>query len=217
MRVPQDVIDFYEDISRIDPEDKNELEAYYTEYSAGDEEQIYLHMDQWGTTRLEAIAELSGAGQLGDPIADVNSLKYYDKDTGDLVYVDRYEYLDVSRNYRVNRYDAGGVLRATRTYSADGTLQSEEIYGDQKRVTNTYLATIEDVRAVRYNVNGMVRTITRIIPTVPVADYLEGAVNISFATTDDGDVRWEQIESLDEISYGWNVYTNFDINLTITY
>lgn len=217
MRVPQDVIDFYEDISRIDPEDKNELEAYYTEYSAGDEEQIYLHMDQWGTTRLEAIAELSGAGQLGDPIADVNSLKYYDKDTGDLVYVDRYEYLDVSRNYRVNRYDAGGVLRATRTYSADGMLQSEEIYGDQKRVTNTYLATIEDVRAVRYNVNGMVRTITRIIPTVPVADYLEGAVNISFATTDDGDVRWEQIDSLDEISYGWNVYTNFDINLTITY
>ena len=63
----------------------------------------------------------------------------------------------------------------------------------------------------------MVRTITRIIPTVPVADYLEGAVNISLATTDDGDVRWEQIDSLDEISYGWNVYTNFDINLTITY
>ena len=76
-------------------------------------------MDQWGTTRLEAIAELSDAGQLGDQIADVNSLKYYDKDTGDLVYVDKYEYLDINRKYRVNRYDAGGGLRATRTYSAD--------------------------------------------------------------------------------------------------
>ena len=217
LRTPQDVLDFYDDISRIDTLEKTELEAYYDEYSAGDEEQIYLHMEQWGTTRLEAISELSGAGQLGDPIADVNCLKYYDKSTGELTYIDKYTYTDGEKNYKVERYDNQGVLRATRNYSSNNVLLNEEIYGDKKKVTNTYLATIEDVRAVRYNVNGVVRTITRIIPTVPVADYLEGNVNISFATTNDGDIKWQQVGSTDVINYDWNVYANYDVNLTITY
>lgn len=216
LRTPQDVLDFYEDISRITSSAKGELESYYVQYNSADEKQIYLHMDQWGTTRLEAISELSTAGQLGDPIADANCVKYYDSDEN-LVYVDKYTYTDSDKNYRIDRYDADNVLRATRTYTSSDTLVSEEIYGDKKKVTNTYLATISAVSAVRYNVSGAVRTVTRITPTVPVADYLEGAVNISFATTDDGDIRWEQVDSTEEITYDWNVYTNYDINLTIKY
>lgn len=217
LRTPQDVLDFYFDISRISNLDKAKLEAYYDEYCAGDERQIYLHMDQWGTTRLEAIAELSKAEQLGEPIADSNSVKQYDEETGELVYVDKYRYLDVNRNYTIDRYDVNGVLRASRTYSADNKLVDEEIYGDYEKITNTYLATIDEIRNVRYNVGGLVKTITRIKPTVPVAEYLEGRINVSFSATDDGTVRWEQVYDTEKIFYDWFKFANFKVNLDIKY
>ena len=58
---------------------------------------------------------------------------------------------------------------------------------------------------------------TRITPTVPVKDYVSGGITASFSQTDDGQVRWVQVENPEQLSYDWNVYTNFDINLTIKY
>ena len=83
LKTPADVIAFYRSLgdgSRFTEEELNMLEAYYVEYNAYDEEQIYLHMDQFGSTRKEAIEELKAASQLSAPISNANCIKLLDSD-----------------------------------------------------------------------------------------------------------------------------------------
>ena len=69
----------------------------------------------------------------------------------------------------------------------------------------------------RRNVNGRVTQLTRIVPTTAINRYTAGYVDISFTKTDDGDIRWEQLNDIEKRIYNWNTFTNFDINLTIRY
>ena len=218
LRTPKDVLDFYTTIGKIKSAERTTMEEYYKQYDAADEEQIYLYMEQFGATRLEAVDALKKAKQLKEHISDASCLRYYAKDDEDLlVYVDRYFNNVVSGGYNVERVDNEGIVRIVRKHEADGTLIEEQINGDSDITSETYSVTVEEITTRGYNVHGAIKTLTRITPTVPVKDYVSGGITASFSQTDDGQVRWVQVENPEQLSYDWNVYTNFDINLTIKY
>lgn len=102
IKTPKDVIEFYKSLgdgSRFKEKELGLLENYYVQYNQYDEEQIYLHMKQFGSTRLEAVKELGDAKQLGKPISNAKCLKYYDSQTNELKYIDRYGYLQYPGRY----------------------------------------------------------------------------------------------------------------------
>ena len=225
LRVPSDVIQFFYEIGRITAEEREMLTRYYAQYDDYDEEQIYMYMDSMGATRLDAIAMMSreDAGhehchQLKDPISDADCVRQYDADKK-LVYVDRYT--STTGGFTVYRTDAEGVLRAQRTYIYDedgNVVLSEEIINkDSEAVSRVYLVTAVYADAPARDVNGRVRNLTRIVPATAIARYSQGYVDISFTKTDDGEIRWEQVTNTDTINYDWNVYSNYNINLTVKY
>ena len=170
--------------------------------------------------------------QLKAPIADVHCIKQYDAE-GKLIYVDKYsdEYTLTTKDvegeqvkytaFKVSRTDADLVLRAERVYIYKDehtvVLYEETLHKDSEKVSRVYLVTAKEAKVVARDYNGRVKNLTRITPTTAIAQYTEGYVNISFKKTDDGEIRWEQVNNVDEIIYDWNVYANFDINVTVKY
>lgn len=219
LRTPKDVIDFYStlgDGSRFSPLELKKLEDYYVEYNSADEEQIYLHMEQFGTTRLEAKEELKKVGQLGEPIADASCLRYYDKETKELVYVDRYN--SSTDNYTIRRTDVTNELRVTRHYLADGTLESEKYETIAVPYVNMFLATVKDCSYGTYSFPGAVKQLTCIVPEAPIGYYRDGSyINLAFTKTHDGRVQWEEVPNLERMKFDWNVYSKVDVNIQLEY
>lgn len=240
LRCPADVIQFFYEIGRITSDERDKLNStYYSQYDEYDEHQIYLYMSSMNATRGEAIAMMTRSDgshthcyQLKEPIADSHCVKQYDSE-GKLVYVDKFsdEYQlqahtteGRDENYtafKVTRTDVDLVVRAERTYIYKDAhtivLYEEVLHKDSERVSRVYLITAKEARVTARDYNGRVKNFTRITPTTAIAKYTEGYVNISFRKTDDGEVRWEQVENTDVIEYDWNVYANYDINLTVKY
>ena len=198
-----------------------------------------MYMDSMNATREEAIAMMTREDtshthcyQLKAPIADAYCVKQYDENNN-LVYVDKYsdEYVistkDVSGDavkytaFKVTRIDANLVVRAERVYIYKDehtvVLYEETLHKDSEKVSRVYLVTAKEAKVVARDYNGRVKNLTRITPATAIAQYTEGYVNISFKKTDDGEIRWEQVDNTDEIIYGWNVYANYNINLTVKY
>ena len=69
----------------------------------------------------------------------------------------------------------------------------------------------------RYSVGGIIKELVRLGLSVPVKKYVSGTITISYAQTDDGEIRWTQVDNDLEMTFDWNVYTNFDINLDLKY
>lgn len=240
LRCPSDVIQFFYEIGRITSEERDKLRSiYYAQYDEYDEHQIYMYMDSMNATREEAIAMMTREDtshthcyQLKAPIADAYCVKQYDENNN-LVYVDKYsdEYVistkDVSGDavkytaFKVTRIDANLVVRAERVYIYKDehtvVLYEETLHKDSEKVSRVYLVTAKEAKVVARDYNGRVKNLTRIIPATAIAQYTEGYVNISFKKTDDGEIRWEQVDNTDEIIYDWNVYANYNINLTVKY
>ena len=226
LHCPSDVIQFFYEIGRIDTDERDKLTQYYVQYDEPDEEQIYLYMDQMNASRLDAIAMMTRQDvghehcyQLKDPISDADCVRYYDiNDETKLIYIDRYS--ESNNGFTVTRTDNSGVVRAVRTYIYQGNnivLQEEKINNDSESVSKIYLMTAQYADNPRRNVNGRVTQLTRIVPTTAINRYTAGYVDISFTKTDDGDIRWEQLNDIEKRIYNWNTFTNFDINLTIRY
>lgn len=240
LRCPSDVIQFFYEIGRITSEERDKLRGtYYVQYDEYDEHQIYMYMDSMNATRTEAISMMTRNDtshehcyQLKAPIADVHCIKQYDAE-GKLIYVDKYsdEYTLTTKDvegeqvkytaFKVSRTDADLVLRAERVYIYKDehtvVLYEETLHKDSEKVSRVYLVTAKEAKVVARDYNGRVKNLTRITPTTAIAQYTEGYVNISFKKTDDGEIRWEQVNNVDEIIYDWNVYANFDINVTVKY
>ena len=240
LRCPRDVITFFYEIGRISQEERMKLlNTYYMQYDEYDEHQIYMYMDKMEATREAALDVMSNTvkgahcHQLKEPIATADSVKQYDED-GNLMYIDTYseEYdltvqnaeggTDTYVAFDVVRKDADNIERKKRTYIYKDAhtiqLQSEEdLNKGIEEVSRVYLVSAIDAQALYRDYNGRVRHVTRIIPATAIAKYTQGHVNISFKKTDDGSVRWEQVTDVDKINYDWNVYANYDINLTVKY
>lgn len=240
LRVPLDVLQLFEDMGRINETEFATIQEYYNEYNAEDERQIYLHMLQFGSTRLGAISELKRANQLGDEIADVLSVKYYDVDEK-LIYIDRYVYSPAGDgSYRVDRYDSDSFSVSTKSdrtpkvrtwYTKDNVLDTNPDWDTSYKGSNpeyntntidgiakTYTVTVEEVnlkKDVPIHQHGV--DVVEVIPTVLLGNYYQGKVNITFVSTNDGEVLWEQINSTEKVEYPWNMYNQYDFNLSITY
>lgn len=216
MKVPADVLDFYEAIGKLpNGNDRATIEAYYVQYDVEDEKQIYMYMDQFEASRLDAIVALKKAKQLREPISDCRCLKYKDVD-GNIIYVDKYT-ADSEGAVTVNRYDSDRVLRVTTKYSANGTQKSKETFGDSYDVQVDEKVTVQESITKKYSINKVIKDITRILPTVPVSNYEQGDITISFTSTNDGDIRWVEQEDVETIDYDWNVFNEFALNLNIKY
>ena len=226
LHCPADVIQFFYEVGRLSTEERDMLTQYYVQYDEADEKQIYMYMDQMNATRLEAIAMLTredsshkNCKHLKEPISDANCVRMYSKDDETkLIYIDTFSNID--GGFTVSRSEFGGVLRAIRTYIYSNNqvlLQEETINMDSELVSKVYLVTAKFADTPRRNVNGRVTYLTRIVPTTTTNKYTSGYVDISFTKTDDGEIRWEQVASTDEIEYGWNVYANYNVNLTVKY
>lgn len=231
LRVPMDVLLLLRDLGRLTNDEFALAVRYYDEYSPEDERQIYLYMDRYNVTRMEAINDLGGLkdpniDELGPVIANAFSVKQYDKDTNELVYIDNYEYNpdgdENSPYYVLTRFDNKYEKRIVRHYYKENNAyveNSEVIYRDTEEQTRTFLATIEDVSYKQYPVGGGVKYLTCITPTVKLKKHYKSGskVNFSFTITDDGRVRWEEVIDQSVNQAKWNVYNNFDFNLELKY
>ena len=280
LKTPADVIAFYRSLgdgSRFTEEELNMLEAYYVEYNAYDEEQIYLHMDQFGSTRKEAIEELKAASQLSAPISNANCIKLLDSD-GNIVYVDRYGTATYAKKYsgedeqKIYAYEvqnnktraeaiaalsAAGKLTSSPTdpeklsfevayvagspvyaisrentnfesvkitshiYGADDTVEYNSV---QEDYVKTFMITVKS--EPQYNNYAIIdketgelsKMLTCIIPVSPVSKYNKGSyINLSYSTTKDGRVRWDEVDDMENVTYAWNVYPNVEVNVSLKY
>ena len=231
LRCPADVIQFFYEIGRITQEQRTKLiNTYYRQYDAYDEQQIYMYMDAMNATREEAINVMSSTTkgqhchQLKEPIADAYCVKQYDAD-GNLIYVDKYSDITISETsgyaeFTVTRIDRDLIERAIRTYiykDGEVVLSDEVIHNDSESVSSIYIVTAVKSDTPYRNYNGRVKKLTRIVPSSPIPKYTEGYVNISFKKTDDGDIRWEQVNNMDNIDYNWDTFANFNVNLNVKY
>lgn len=231
LRCPADVIQFFYEIGRITQEQRAKLiNTYYRQYDAYDEQQIYMYMDAMNATREEAINVMSDitkgqhCHQLKEPIADAYCVKQYNAD-GNLIYVDKYSDITISETsgyaeFTVTRIDRDLIERAIRTYiykDGDVVLSDEVIHNDSESVSSIYIVTAIKSDTPYRNYNGRVKKLTRIVPSSPIPKYTEGYVNISFKKTDDGDIRWEQVNNMDNIDYNWDTFANFNVNLNVKY
>lgn len=223
LRVPMDVLLMLRDLGRLTNDEYALAVRYYDEYSPEDERQIYLYMDKYGVSRMDAINDLSGLKnpevvQLGPIRSNAFSIKQYDSE-GNLVYVDNYDYGDESSaQYTVTRYDNKFEKRIVRGYYKENNAyveNSEVIIKDTVEQTRTFLATIDNVVYKQYSVGGSVKYLTCITPTVKLnKHYKSGSkVNFSFTITDDGRVRWEEVIDQSVNQAKWNTYNNFVFNL----
>ena len=189
-----------------------------------------MYMDAMNATREEAINVMSSTTkgqhchQLKEPIADAYCVKQYDAD-GNLIYVDKYSDITISETsgyaeFTVTRIDRDLIERAIRTYiykDGEVVLSDEVIHNDSESVSSIYIVTAVKSDTPYRNYNGRVKKLTRIVPSSPIPKYTEGYVNISFKKTDDGDIRWEQVNSMDNIDYNWDTFANFNVNLNVKY
>ena len=221
LRCPKDVLDFYDERGKLSEGEYAIIRDYYNHYDEADEQQIYMFMEQFKVTRLEAIKELNASHQLKAPIADYNCLKYYDEDDN-LVYIDRYNVTsdkELGINcVIVNRYDKDNIFRVERRYNLNNNeLYSTKVSTATDIVSEALLVTVTDVATRRYSVGGIIKELVRLGLSVPVKKYVSGTITISYAQTDDGEIRWTQVDNDLEMTFDWNVYTNFDINLDLKY
>ena len=230
LRTPADVIAFYKtlgDGSRFTEEELDEITECYNEYNSSDERQIYLHMDQFGSTRKVAIEELTASEQLPEKSwLDINCVKYYNSDN-ELAYIDRYgtatveadgtltfspDYTPMASAFAIQREDAdGNVLKIFSIIKNDaGDYVVRETY------TKTFITTVTGVEYTAYPQSSINRFLTRIDITTPVGFYMEGStINFAYNTTCDGKILWEEVTDLENIKYEWNVYPSTVLNVDL--
>lgn len=122
LRIPADVLTFFKDVGKITEVEMNKALEYYRQYNDEDEQQIYLCMDQFGVTRLEAVQMLlnpkpsdaiynKGMKLINIPVATATDIKYYLKENPDkLMYVDRVSH-DISESTSEVKYNGCVVKR----------------------------------------------------------------------------------------------------------
>lgn len=229
LRTPADVLEFYRtlgDGSRVSAEERALIRKYYREYKPEDEEQIYIHMDQFDSTRDKAIDELVAAGQLPEkPLIDVNCIKYYNSE-GDLIYIDRYgtavkapdgtlifreNYEPLSTEYAIRREDPlGNPIKILSIHKENDEYLVEETY------TKTFVTTVTNVTYNTYPNVYINRYLTRIDISTPLGYYMEGStVNFAYNTVLDGKILWEEVSDLENVEYGWNVFPRIEFNLSL--
>jgi hypothetical protein len=225
LRTPADVLAFYTTLGsdRITLPEIEVLKKYYNEYNEYDEKQIYLHMEQFGSTRAEAIDELTRVNQLPNkPLIDINCVKYLDGD-GNLVYIDRYgsavreddgtlvfneEYIPLGTSYAIRREDSkGNPVKIIRV------LEDNVVEETYKKV---FVVTVTDVSYNTYSNKYINKPLTCIKTATPVDYYLSGStVNFAYNTILDNNILWEEVDNIEKVEYGWNVYPKLKTNISL--
>lgn len=225
LRTPADVLAFYATLGsdRITLPEIEVLKQYYNEYNEADEKQIYLHMEQFGSTRVEAINELTRVNQLPNkPFMDINCVKYLDSN-GNLVYIDRYgsavreddgtlifseEYNPLSATYAIRREDSNG-----NTIKIIRVLENNVVEETYKKV---FVVTVTDVSYNTYSNIYINKPLTCIETATPVDYYLSGStVNFAYNTILDNNILWEEVNDIEKVEYGWNVYPEIKTNISL--